>query len=101
MTTKTLDLNNIERKLFWTLSALLGVCIVVYIFSVLSLTMSVVERDRMSRTTNEIATKVGDLEHEYLSIQNGITLAYAEGLGFNEVNAKFTNEGSAKLSIAR
>ncbi len=101
MTTKTLDLNNIERKLFWTLSALLGVCIIVYVYSVLSLTMNVVERDRMSRTAHEIAIKVGALEQEYLSLRKDVTLAYAQELGFKEVTAKFTNESSAKLSFAR
>ncbi len=101
MTTKTLDLNNIERKLFWILSALLGVCIIVYVYSVLSLTMNVIERDRTSRTVHEIAIKVGALEQEYLSLQKVVTLAYAQELGFKEVTAKFTKEGSAKLSFAR
>ncbi len=100
MTTKTLDLNNIERKLFWTLSVLLGVCIIVYIYSVLSLTMNVVERDRMSSAAHEIAINVSDLEQEYLSLQKGVTLAYAQELGFEEVTPKFTSEGSAKLSVA-
>ncbi len=101
MTTKTLDLNNIERKLFWILSALLGVCIIVYVYSVLSLTMNVVERDRMSRTAHEIAIKVGALEQEYLAFQKVVTLAYAQELGFKEVTVKFTERSSTKLSFAR
>ncbi len=101
MTTKILDLNNIERKLFWSLSALLGACVMVYVYSVLSLTMNVVEQDRMSRTAHEIAIKVGDLEQEYLSLQKGVTLAYAQELGFEEISVKFTSKDSAKLSVAR
>ncbi len=80
---------------------LLGVFIIVYIFSVLSLTMNVVERDRMSRAAQEIAIKVGNLEQEYLSFQKVVTLAYAQELGFKEVTAKFTELRSTKLSFAR
>ncbi len=101
MTTKTLDLNNVESKLFWTLAVLLGICIMVYTYSISSLTVNVVERDRMSRTAHEIAIKVGDLEQEYLSLQKGVTLAYAQELGFKEVTAKYTSQESPKLSFAR
>ena len=109
MTTKTLDLNNIERKLFWILTASLGLCLALYLYSVLSLTVSVVERDRMSRTLHEMATTAGDLEQEYITLQNKITLAYAHELGFVEVVAKFTSSPNAtapevtpaKLSMAR
>lgn len=109
MTTKILDLDNIERKLFWALTALLAVCVAMYLYSVLSLTVSVVERDRMSRTMHEVSTKAGDMDREYITLQNGVTLEYAHRLGFQDVAAKFTGATSAasavgvsdKISMAR
>lgn len=106
MTTKVLDLNNIERKLFWAFSGFFVGLIAFYLYSVLSLTIAGVERDQMTRGARALATQSGELEREYMSIQNGITLARAEEMGFREISAKFTNSSAsddmnAKLSLAR
>lgn len=103
MTTKTLDFNDIERKIFWTLTALLSVALAFYLYSALSLTIAGVDRDYLSRSAHALATKVGDLEAQYLTQSNTITLSHAEELGFHEVNAKFAGVTtvSAKLSMAR
>lgn len=101
MTTKVLDFNNIERKLFWILAGALAVCLAFYLYSVLSLTVNVVERDRALGMARTLATEAGDLESEYLTRQNAITLAAAHDLGFKEVSAKFTGDTAPKLSLAR
>lgn len=101
MTTKTLDLNDIERKIFWILLSLLGVVTAFYLYSVLSLTLAVVDRKETNRKVHELANSAGTLEAEYLAQANSLTLAYAETLGFHEVNAKFTGDNGAKLSMAR
>lgn len=104
MITRTLDLNNIERKFFWVLAACIGVTIAFYLYSVLALTVAGVDRDRFSRAAHDLATKAGDLEVEYLSQSNVVTLSYAQELGFHEVNAKFAGLSAnsvEKLSMAR
>lgn len=101
MTTKTLELSNIERKIFWGLAILLGVAVVFYLSSVITLTVAVVDRNNTNRATHELAKTVGTLESEYLKKANSVTLAYAQELGFKEVNAKFAGEKSTKLSFAR
>lgn len=104
MITQTLDFNNIERKIFWTLAMSLGVVLAFYLYSVASLTIAVVDRDQMNAAAHELAIKTSEIEHEYLSRAGSITLAYAETLGFKEVTAKFTgNVGNSdpKLSLAR
>ena len=108
MTTKVLDLNNIERKLFWALSGLLVGLVACYLYAVLSLTIAGVERDHMSSASRDLATQTGDLEGEYMNIQNSVTLARAQELGFHEVSAKFAGLSTAdasnaavKLSMAR
>lgn len=104
MITKTLDFNNIERKIFWVLVVLVGATIGFYLYSVLALTVAGVDRDRFSRASHDLATKAGDLEVEYLSQSNAVTLSYAQELGFHEVNAKFAGLSASsveKLSMAR
>lgn len=101
MTTKTLQLNNIEQKIFWALASLLGLVALFYLYSVLTLTLAVVDRNNLTRSAHELANTTGSLEAEYLTETNGVTLAYAQELGFHEVNAKFTGDASIKLSMAR
>lgn len=101
MTTKVLDFSNIEQKLFWVFAGLFTLTLSFYFYSVVSLTMSGVERDRTASTVRELSAQTGVLEAEYLGLQNSVTLAYAEGLGLKEVAAKFTGNNSTKISLAR
>lgn len=101
MTTKVLDLNNIERKIFWALVSLLGLVASFYLYSVATLTLAVVDRNNMSHTAHELAVASGDLEAEYLTQSNSVTLAYAQNLGFHEVNVKFTGDNGVKVAMAR
>ncbi|MBI5078055.1 MAG: hypothetical protein HZB11_01640 [Candidatus Yonathbacteria bacterium] len=100
MTTKTLELNNIEQKIFWILASLIGVVVAFYLYSVLSLTLAVVDRNSMNVAARSIANNGAMLEAEYLSQTNSITLAYAQRLGFSEVNAKFAGEPLASAATA-
>lgn len=101
MTTKTLALMNIEKKIFWTLAALLGLSVGFYLYSILTLTVAVVDRNNTNRAVHNLASQVGNLEAEYLNQTNTMTLAYAKELGFTEVNAKFAGDTTQKFSFAR
>lgn len=101
MTTKTLDLNNIERKIFWILAFLLGVVVLFSSYSVATLSIAVVERNTANSAAHELAVKSGSLEAQYISQSNAVTLSYAKELGFSEVNAKFAGDNRVKLSMAR
>lgn len=100
MTTKTLDLNNIERKIFWILASLLGVVVVFYLYSVATLTIAVVDRNNINQASNELTNTSSELESEYLTYANSITLAYAEELGFKEVTAMFVDSSIAITAAA-
>ncbi len=100
MTTKTLDLNDIERKIFWGLVSCLILVVSFYLYSLLSLTIAGVDRDHLSRNAHNLSVKIGDLESEYLTESNSVTLARAEALGFHEVNARFTNSSASVTSKA-
>ena len=111
MSTQTLDFTHIERKIFWALSSLLMIVVIFYLYSVLSLTLAVVDRDSINRTIHQVAITSGVVEAEYLALSNDITLAYAENRGFSEVNVKFAHtsvettvvpdSSSGRLSLAR
>ncbi len=102
MTTKVLDFSNLDRKLFWALASLIMLCLAFYAYSVFSLTMNVVERDRIVSLAHDVSAQAGDIEREYLTRQNEVTLTSAEGLGLKEVSVKFAGgDIGAKLSIAR
>lgn len=90
--TTNIFVNNIERKLFWILAGFLGVAAALYLFSVLSLTMSVVSHDRLAAHIREVSAEVSLKEGEYVLLQNSITRARAEALGFKEANVKFAEE---------
>jgi hypothetical protein len=103
MTTKVLDFSNIDRKLFWTFALALGFSLAFYLYAVLVITVSGVERERTASAARNLSAETGNLEAEYLSLQNSITLSYAEKeLGFKEVAVRFTNENVGnKLSMAQ
>lgn len=102
MTTKTLDFYNIERKIFWMLLTAIGAVLVFGLYSFSSLTFAVIERDDMNNKAREVAVVSGSLEAEYFSKISGITMEYAKGMGFEEINAKFAGQTSPIiLSIAR
>ena len=94
MTTQILDLNNIERKLFWILTGSLGVVLAIYFYASFSLMGSVVARDRISSLSHNMSISSVELEQEYLGLKNSITLARARELGFSEVPVKFITASS-------
>ncbi|HAS84577.1 MAG TPA: hypothetical protein DCS23_00670 [Candidatus Yonathbacteria bacterium] len=100
MITKTLTLNNIERKIFWGLLVSLSVVVSFYLYSALAITLAGVDRNNINRTLSELSNNVGTLEAEYLSITNGFTLSYAKQLGFQETKEKFTSMPAVTFATA-
>lgn len=97
MTTKTLALNNIERKFFWTLSLALVVVLSFYLYSAFVITLAGVDSNNINRQARELSVASGLLEAEYLTEMNNFTLEYAKNLGFYEVNAKFTTSDNGPI----
>lgn len=100
--TTNIFINNIERKLFWILAGFLGVAAAFYLFSILSLTMSVVAHDRLTVYIREVSAEVSLKEGEYVLLQNGITRVRAQELGFKEADVKFAGEETmGRISLNR
>lgn len=90
--TTNIFVNNIERKFFWVFVGFLGVAVVCYLFSILSLTLSVVAHDRLTMRVREVSAEVILKEAEYVLLQNSITRSRAQELGFKDANVKFAGE---------
>lgn len=90
MTTEVLRLHNIGQKLFFVIASLLGAALLFYFYAVFTMTVAVVDRNHAIAMAHTVASTQGDLEQEYMSLQNNITLARAQELGLTEVAAKFT-----------
>ena len=101
MTTKTLDLNNIERKIFWILTSMVAIISVFYLYSAASITIAVVDRNNMNRSALELSNKAGQLESEYFRLTNSVTLPFAQNLGFHEVSTRYAEENNSKISMNR
>lgn len=100
MTTKIL-VNNLERKLFWILAGFLGITLSLYVYFVVSLTLSGVARDRAISLSREKTIQANALEQEYIQLQNSVTLARAEELGFKEVTVRFAGGAGNKFSLVQ
>lgn len=103
MSTKILDFNNIERKLFWIFFGSVVLAVGFYLYSAFALTFAVVERDKALSSVRTMALSSADLEQEYMMLQNTVTLSFAEKQGFREVAPKFTltSSNSEMLALSR
>lgn len=92
MTTKILELNNLDRKLFWIFSGLIVVLAAYYLYAMLSITSAGVARKHVVEVAYRVSLEAGELEREYMNMQNGVTLARANELGLREVAATFAGK---------
>ena len=101
MTTEVLRLHNIEQKLFLIIAGFLGAAVIFYFYAVFTMTVAVVDRDHALAMARTVASAHGDLEQEYMSLQNNMTLARAHELGLKEVTVKFTGASQNNLVALR
>ncbi len=96
MQVKAEIINNgdLNRKIFILMAGALGLFVAVYLYFIATITFDVVARKTAENDLRGIRASVGQLELEYLSLNNTIDLAYAESLGFHEA----TNTYFAKRS---
>lgn len=94
----------LQKKIFVYSAALLGLLIASYLYMVGSITFDVVARKSAESDLRTVRASVGELELEYLSLNNTIDMAYAKDLGFKEASdAHFATRGSfaSRLTLGR
>lgn len=89
---KILNIENLERKIFWYFT----MCIIIfsgfYLYYVNRTIVNVVERQNIEKEIALINSRLGDLESSYLSLKNGISYDLALSKGFVKVsNEKYVS----------
>jgi len=87
MTEKILQLHT-EKNIFWTLAGIFLLCVGFYVYSITTTVHNVVERQNLENKASALALAIGANEFKYISMRNGITLSYAQSLGFTETHDK-------------
>jgi hypothetical protein len=75
-----------EKKIFYGLLAMFVFLTVSYGFFVKQTVSSVVERKNIETEIKTISSNIGELELQYISRKNNLSLDYAISVGFNETN---------------
>ena len=91
MTTVTKTLNTIDRisaTLFWSLLGMLIVLLGTYGYMVNQTVWNAFNKDRAEADIVALNSKLGDLEFQYMSLSNNISIEKAYELGFQNATGK-------------
>lgn len=93
--TKTISYNH-RVRVFWTLLAISGLALFVYIYTINVTARNIAERQLLERRITEISTDLDSLEFAYVKLKNGVTLEVAHQHGFRETkNPLYVSRSSA------
>lgn len=94
--------NNLSQKIFWALSILIILFASMYMYFVSSSIVNVVLRKEIETEIVKIHSQVGELESQYLALENNITMDRALSMGFVKLSdKKFITRTNRSLSINR
>lgn len=92
---KQLNINCLERKVFWSLAVLLVFSSIMYAYLVNQTILNIVERENLEGDIITLNSNISELEFDYISLKNDINLDYAHSIGF--VNVGKVKFASRKL----
>lgn len=88
MNTRTYTFSIDKRaKIFWALSAVSILSLLLYIYAVLATVQHTVARENLKSAYADLSAKVSELEFKDISLKNTINLATASNLGLSEVTS--------------
>ena len=91
MTNVTKTINTIDRlsiTLFWSLLSMLVVLVGVYGYMVNQTVWNAFNKDQAENQIVAMNSKLGDLEFQYMSLSNNISIEKAYELGFQNASGK-------------
>lgn len=99
MQTKTITLPQ-YKHLFFALSAISMLCLVLYVIAINQTVRNVVARQKMQAELSQLTSKIGEMEFSYITAKNSIDLNKAYALGFKDVanNAYVQRETSVAFA---
>lgn len=74
-----------EKIAVWALGLMIASSFVLYMFFVNQAVLNVVAREEIENDLASLNAKVSELEFEYISLKNSITIKYAYDRGFKDV----------------
>jgi len=90
-----------EKILVWLLAITIVSSFILYVFFVNGAVLNVVAREELESNFADLNSKVSELEFQYISLKNSITIDYAYERGFYQVDQVAFAERmpSASLSV--
>lgn len=100
MVEKILELNN-EKTIFWSLLAVLFLCLGFYMYFINVTVHNVVLRQDLEAEASQLTLAIGNQEFEYITKRNNVTLQLAYSLGFEDSSAKtfITKKPNSQVSV--
>lgn len=101
---KILNIENLEKKLFWYFTLFVIIFSGLYLYSVNRTIVNIVERQNIEKQIALINSELGNMEASYLGLKNKINFDYALSKGFVKVsNEKYVSRKTfgANLSVNR
>ena len=79
---------NTRRDVFWVSLATIGLLLCAYIYCVTVTIRNIVTEKRLTLEISNMNQKLSSKEFSLISMQNNVTLSYAESLGFSDPKQK-------------
>ncbi len=99
--TKQLNINNIEKQIFWGVFTLLLLLGTSYVFFVNKTILNIVERESFEEKIITLNSQISELEFDYIALKNNITIDYAHSVGFHNVDSvKFASRKLAGQGLS-
>lgn len=101
---KISNIENLEKKLFWSIAMLIIIFSGLYLYSVNQTIINVVERQNIEKQIAGINSRISDTEVSYMNLKNNINYEFAVSKGFVKVsNEKYVSRKSSSdnLSVNR
>jgi hypothetical protein len=97
MTEKILELKK-EKNIFWTLTAILLLCVGFYMYFINTTVRNVVSRENLENESSKIALEISSNEFKYITLRNSVTLQLAYSIGFKDAeNKKFISQNGGNF----
>src|SRR5882724_3301589 len=77
-----------RKDIFWTLTAVIGVCMCLYIYCITATVRNVVNTRHISLQAGNVSQQISSQEFAVIDMQSKITPEYAQSLGFVEAKDK-------------
>lgn len=98
---KKLNINSVERKMFWFLFVALMILSGSYGYLVNKTILNIVDRETIEENIIALNSKISESEFEYIALKNQVNIDYAYSVGFNDAkNMKFASRKLPSQSLS-